>query len=147
MKTKKLVTILLVLGYFMAVAGTSSAIVVPPLQVGIDIKPGSDPNCINSDGHGAIPVAIISTPDFDATQVDPETVSLDDQEVRIVGMANIQAHIEDVNGDGLLDLIVQIEDTGIYPAGVTAAQLMAETFDGISIVGTDILCIVPNQDE
>ena len=35
--------------------------------VDIDIKPGSDPNCFTSDGHGSIPIAILSSVDFDAS--------------------------------------------------------------------------------
>jgi hypothetical protein len=30
-------------------------------EVGIDIKPGSDPNCFNINGHGVIPVAILGS--------------------------------------------------------------------------------------
>ena len=62
----------------------------------------------------------------------------------MVGKGNMQAHIEDVNGDGLEDFIAQIEDIdGTYQAGETVATLTAKTFDGASIVGSDILCIVP----
>lgn len=114
------------------------------LLVTIDIKPGSDPNCFNNDGHGVIPVAIFSSADFDATQVDPSTVFLDGQGVRVVGKGNTQAHIEDVNGDGLVDLVVQIEDTdGTYEEGDTIATLTGETFDGTQVQGTDTICIVP----
>jgi hypothetical protein len=114
------------------------------IPVIIDIKPGSDPNCFNNDGHGVIPVAILSSADFDATQVDPSTVSLNGQAVRVVGKGNMQAHIEDVNGDGLDDLVVQIEDVdGTYQEGDTIATLTGATSDGASILGTDALCIVP----
>ena len=41
------------------------------LPVRIDIKPGSDPNCFNNNGHGVIPVAILTTDTFDAASVDP----------------------------------------------------------------------------
>ena len=111
----------------------------------IDIKPGSDLNCLNGDGQGVIPVAILSSVDFDATQVDPTTVTLDGQAIRIVGKkGNLQSHIEDSNDDGLDDLVVQIEDEdGTYEVGDTIATLMGETFDGIQIQGMDILCIVP----
>jgi hypothetical protein len=120
------------------------ALEVKPFPVAIDIKPGSDPNCFNSDGHGVIPVAILSSPDFDATQVDPATVSLDGQGVRVVGKGSTQAHQEDVNGDGLVDLVVQIEDRdGTYQAGDTPATLTGVTFEGIHIEGTDSICIVP----
>jgi len=48
----------------------------PIVTVAIDIKPGSYPNPINLGSHGLTPVAILSTLDFDATIVDPETVLL-----------------------------------------------------------------------
>ncbi len=112
--------------------------------VDIDIKPGSDPNCFNSDGHGAIPVAILSTSDFDATQVDPTTAQLDGQTVRSVGKGNLQAHVEDVNGDGLLDLMLQFEDLdGTYTPGSGIAVVTALTFDGLAIEGQDSICVVP----
>jgi hypothetical protein len=112
--------------------------------VDIDIKPGSYPNCFNNDGKGAIPVAILSSVDFDATQVNPDTIALDGQGMRVVGRDNTQAHIEDVNGDGLNDLMVQIADVdGTYVAGNSIAVLTAETVGGESIKGTDSVCIVP----
>jgi hypothetical protein len=118
---------------------------IGPLQIQIDIKPGSYPNCFNNNGHGVIPIAILSTEGFDATQVDPMTVDLDGQKVRVVGKkGNIQAHIDDVNGDGLNDLMVQIEDTdGIYEEGDTIAVLSCATFSGKEFWGADSLCIVP----
>ena len=114
------------------------------VDVEIDIKPGSDPNCFNNDGNGAIPVAILSSGDFDATEVDPMTVSLDGQAVRIVGKkGTAQAHVEDVNGDDLDDLVLQIQDQdGTYSPGDTTATLTGETFDGTKIQGTDSICIV-----
>jgi len=42
--------------------------------VEIDIKPGSYPNSINLDSGRVVPVAILTTPDFDASIVDPGTV-------------------------------------------------------------------------
>jgi hypothetical protein len=112
--------------------------------VNIDIKPGSEPNCFNNDGHGVIPVAILSSATFDATRVDPASVALNGQSVRIVGKSNLQSHIEDVDGDGLNDLVVQIEDTdGSYQEGDSVATLTGVTTDGVSISGTDSICIVP----
>lgn len=46
------------------------------IQVEIDIKPGSDPNCFNNDGHGTIPVAILGRADFDVSAIDPGTATL-----------------------------------------------------------------------
>lgn len=108
----------------------------------IDIKPGSDPNCFNNNDRGVIPVVILSNVDFDATTIDPTTVSLDGQAVRIVGNGKIQASQEDANRDGRMDLVVQIEDIdGIYTKGTTIATLTAKTAEGVSIQGTDSICI------
>ena len=102
-------------------------------------------NCLNNNGHGVIPVAVLSRDDFDATQVDPLTVRLDGQEVRVVGKkGNVQAHHEDVNTDGLVDIVLQIADEdGIYAEGDAIAILTGETFSGTAIQGTDNICIVP----
>jgi hypothetical protein len=72
-------------------------------NVYIDIKPGSYPNSVNLGSQGVIPVGILSSVDFDATQVDPDTVALAGAGVAIRGKGNgLLAHEEDVNGDGLI---------------------------------------------
>ena len=48
---------------------------MPSTPVLIDIKPGEYPNTINLGSNGVVPVAILSTLIFDATQVDPLTVT------------------------------------------------------------------------
>ncbi len=108
------------------------------------VVPLQTPGYINDDGHGVIPVSIISNADFDATQVNPSSVTLDGQAVRVAGKSNKkQAHIEDVNGDGLDDLTLHIEDKDrSTPSGSTEATLKGETFDGsIQIYGTIALCL------
>ena len=47
------------------------------VAAGIDIKPGSDRNCFNSNGRGVIPVAILGTVDFDVAAIDAATVKLE----------------------------------------------------------------------
>ena len=115
------------------------------LTVDIDIKPGSYPNSINLGSHGVIPVAILSSVDFDATQIDPATVTLAGSEVAIRGKGKLLAHQEDINGDGLLDLVVQVEtenlDSGQFQDG--NAKITGETFSGDLIVGYDEINIVP----
>lgn len=115
----------------------------PSIEVVIDIKPGSDPNCFNNDGHGVIPVAILGSADFDVTSIDPGTVQLEGLLVRMVGKSDkLLAHIEDVNNDGFDDLVVQIEDVdGIWSAGTTLATVTGALFDGTPIVGQDYVCI------
>lgn len=119
---------------------------VPPAKqpVEIDIKPGSDPNCFNNNGHGVIPVAILTTDTFDAATVDPFSVSLDGAVARVKGKSGNAGSLEDVDNDGDLDLVVQIEDMdGTYQEGDTIATLTAETIDGFQVQGTDAICIVP----
>jgi len=72
------------------------------VTVGIDIKPGSDPNSINPKSKGVIPVAILTDQNFDAATIDVSTV--------VFGPAGAQpkhnGHIEDVDGDGDNDLML-----------------------------------------
>ncbi|MHC4301451.1 MAG: hypothetical protein ACYS7Y_29645, partial [Planctomycetota bacterium] len=83
---------------------------VDPIEVDIDIKPGSDPNPINPGSNGLIPVAILTTDDFDAATVDPATVTLAGAQVAVRGKADKRmARMEDVDDDGDLDLMLQVE--------------------------------------
>ena len=88
-------------------------------------------------------MATLTTETFDATTVDPTTVQLDDAGARVKG-ESYAGKIEDVDGDGDLDLALQFEDVdGTYDEGSTYATLTGETYAGQAIQGTDDLCIVP----
>ena len=47
-----------------------------PVEVLVDIKPGSCPNPLNRNSHGVLPVALIDTEDFDVSLVDISSVRL-----------------------------------------------------------------------
>jgi hypothetical protein len=116
-----------------------------PVQ--IDIKPGSYPNSINLGSNGVIPVAILSTEDFDATQVDPGTVTLGGAGVAVKGKGTkLLASSEDVNGDNLLDLSLKILtenlEEGQFQDG--SAILTGQTYEGDNIQGQDTVSIVPS---
>ena len=118
-----------------------------PIIVDIDIKPGSFPNAINLGSNGVIPVAILSDADFDATTVLPETVSLAGSGVAVRGKGKLLAHEEDVNGDGLLDLVVQVETENLDPGAFQdgTAILTGQTSDGVTFEGSDEITIVPPE--
>jgi len=121
-------------------------ITVVPKEVAIDIKPGSYPNTIDLGSNGVVPVGILSSESFNATTVNPETVLLAGAGVAIRGKGNkYLAHEEDVNGDGLMDLVVQVEtenlDPGQFQDGY--AILTGATYGGQAIQGSDEIIIVP----
>ena len=106
-----------------------------PEPVIIDIKPGSDANAVNLDNKGLTPVAILGTPDFDATTVSGGTVLF-------AGASPVHdaGHLEDVDGDGDQDWLghFKVQDTDIVK-GDDEACLEAETTPGHTITGCDTI--------
>jgi hypothetical protein len=115
------------------------------LPVQIDIKPGSYPNAINLSSAGVVPVAILSSSTFDATQVNPATVTLAGAGVKLIGKGDrYSCGREDVNGDGLIDLVCHVTTAQFFiEVGQSVAVLEAQTFSGRSIRGEDSIQIVP----
>ena len=119
---------------------------VAVLEVSIDIKPGSDPNSINLGSSGVIPVAILSSADFDAVaEINPDTISLAGARVKMVGKSNkLLCHAEDVNADALADLVCKVETAEfMIETGESVAVLEADTFGGTPVRGEDSIKIVP----
>ncbi len=107
-------------------------------EVSIDIKPGSDPNVIefdDDDDDDKIKVAILSSPIFDALQVDPASVQFGP-----AGAAPIRYRAKDTNRDGFQDLLLvfRIKDTGLACCD-TEATLTGEKSTGGEIQGSDSL--------
>ena len=135
------------LGNSIIVTDEDSCVFLPPsiILVDIDVKPGSDPNSVNSKSKGVLPVAILTTDTFDATTVDPETVIFDIFEINGSTPPN-KCAIEDVDGDGDLDLVchfsipdIEKKCQGIVDGRVVHAtgQILADTFGGLPIQGLD----------
>lgn len=104
-------------------------------SVPIDIRPRGPHNRIHPHSHGLIRVAILSTADFDAATVDPSSVRFGPDGA---SPSHGKAHVKDVNGDGVDDLVLRFRtrDTGIR-CGDGSASLTASTFAGQLIQGTD----------
>ena len=115
------------------------------VEVGIDVRPGTFPNPLNLAARGVLPVAILSDELFDATRVDPETIQFAGASVATGGQGRRWlAHVDDVNGDGLDDLLVQIEIQGIDPLQLLdgMAFLTGLTIDELEFEGVDELRLV-----
>jgi outer membrane protein assembly factor BamB len=124
--------------------GLVFALSTPPvlaLPVTIDIKPGHDPNSINTRSRGKIAVAILSSPMFDVlAQLDTGSLTF--------GHTGDEAslafcHPGHANGDALEDLICHFatQSTGLL-AGDRQAVLKGKTVTGTAIVGSDSVRIV-----
>ncbi len=114
------------------------------IDVDIDIKPGSDLNPINPRMNGVVPVAVFSKGPFDATQIDPITVRLSGASVATRGKnGKLMSRPEDVNGDGIMDLMLQIE---MPPDGEgwqkSELELTGTTFEGQEVIGVDDIIII-----
>ena len=109
----------------------------------IDIKPGSYPNSINLGSNGVVPVAVLSTSDFDATTIVPLTVSLASAPVNLKGNGTPQYSFQDVNNDSLLDLIVQVSTQALQLSSTDqTANFLGYTSDNTEVIGSDMVRVV-----
>jgi len=117
----------------------------PPqvIEVGIDIKPGSDPNSINPQSKGKIPVAILSAENFDApNEVDWDSLTFGPTEDED-SLAFCSPSPEDVNYDGLDDLVCHFDaQSAGFECGDEWGYLKGQTGDGVPIEGGDSVRIV-----
>jgi hypothetical protein len=106
------------------------------VTVALDVRPRTPENPINPKSNGVIPVAILSTNSFDANTVDPGSVRFGPSQA----LAQASVQLEDVNGDGQLDLLLHFrtQDSGIQ-CGDTSASLTGQTVNGVPIQGSDTI--------
>jgi hypothetical protein len=124
--------------------GSLYAIAQTVIIVPIDVKPGSDPNCINVNGHGVIPVAVLGSDTFDVTRIDQSSLLFGGLDVRVRGNKGPLCSLEYSNGDAYLDLVCHFEDdTSSWVPGDGEATVTGNLFDLTEFEGTDTICVVP----
>jgi len=108
--------------------------------ISVDVKPGRSPAPINPQSAAVIPVAVLTTPSFDAATVDPGTVTFGPAET-----APIRSALRDIDSDGDTDLMLyfRTRSSGIR-AGDMEVTLKAKTFSGSDLVGTDAIRTFPS---
>lgn len=113
-------------------------------SVYIDIKPGSCPNSLHVNSKGVLSVAILGTPEFDVTTIDPETIRI---EGVVEDVAPLRWSYEDIatpfegelydchdyDGDGYLDLGLKFKTQELVlklDLNLYAGQIISLTITG-----------------
>ncbi len=117
------------------------------ITVNIDIMPGSDTNPINRKSKGTVTVAILGSTAYDVTTVDPASVRFAGAPVKAKPNGELMASFEDVNGDGLVDLVLHFDTQSLQIADTdTTATLTGQMVDtsgnATPIEGTDTIRVV-----
>lgn len=123
------------------VHGNSASATVPieivsALPISIDIRPGGYPNSINLRSRGVLPVAILTTPTFDANSVNVATVWF-------AGAQPVHWANQDVDKDGDLDVVCQFRTESLsLTTDSVEGILTGYTREGVPVEGTDSVRIV-----
>ena len=130
------------------------------IVVPVDIKATSCPNPLNVNSKGVIPVAILGTADFDATEIDVTTVT-------VLGVDPLRSNLEDVatpfdpftgksdafdcnedEGDGFTDITLAFDKQSVVAAlgpvsdgDVVVVAVSGKLLDGTAFNGEDVIVI------
>lgn len=143
---------------------------IPPLAVDIDIKPGSCRNPVNVMSRGVLPMAILGSAEFDVTQVDPRSLSLQgvspirwrvrDVATRDDGVSEDDSNCHIERPDRLDDLTLMFRNQAIVAAlrdngddddddledgaavSLTLTGNLREEYGGSAIEGQDVIVIL-----
>ena len=108
-------------------------------QVDVDINRSH----INLRSRGKVPVTILSTADFDASAINLDTLTVAGAPVDVRPNGTFAASLQDIDGDGLLDLVVHINIEELQLTDFnTEALVEGFTLDGKFFWGTAAMEVV-----
>jgi len=119
-----------------------------PIEVDIDIKPGSDPSSVNcKNNKGKVPVAIFGSENFDVIDIEIVSMSLVGSEPIQVFEVPDKLHIEDLNEDGFDDAVLILDKADVCEAtdpltGTGDVELTGQTTDETQFAGIGDIRIV-----
>ena len=114
----------------------------PIIDVDIDVRPNNARNQVNLKSNMPVPIAILSTEDLDATQVDIDTITLNGVSTELD-----RTRVNDVNGDGIADLVVYYRARDLAASGALDADSVDIALEGaltdslIRVRGTDSVSV------
>jgi hypothetical protein len=111
----------------------------------IDVKPGSSENSYSSQRTGPISVVIFGSETLNVTQIDVSSLRLKAPVIN-VGRRVIKRSVQYqyFDSDSHMDLVVAFHDSDSRVSiGSDRAQLSGKLIHGVSIAGSDSICIVP----
>lgn len=123
-----------------AVSGLSTVLLAAAIRITIDVKPGDQPTTLEPKREGMVPVAILTTKEFDATRVDPGTVRAGATGTEA---AVFRSAVEDVDADRDTDmmLLFRVQQMGLECSG-KSITLKGRTQDGEEIEGSEAVTMV-----
>lgn len=116
----------------------------PESSMEVDLVPGSAENTVNPSQGRSIEVAVLGSNKLDVGDINPRTLRLKGADVLLVGKSDKSlCRQQDINGDGLLDLVCEMRTTGFrVDEGEYRILIEAETYDKASLKGEDRLRVV-----
>lgn len=124
-----------IVGFGMFQGESHAYLLEPWRQVELDIMLNGQKDLSSVNAHRPLTAAIISSPDFDAATVKPETIKVSGALVRTVGRKQkYVTDLKDINRDGLKDLVFHFPADELVLDGTSGQVVLeAETFDGQKI--------------
>ncbi|HEX5041572.1 MAG TPA: hypothetical protein VFV75_01640 [Candidatus Polarisedimenticolaceae bacterium] len=110
--------------------------------VAIDILPGEARNLVDPRGGEPVIVAVFGSAALDVQEIQPESLHLGGAPI-VKDAAGVTHHLEDVNGDGWLDLVVRFAPREIQLGDAERVTVLeGTTLDGRRLRGQDAIVTV-----